>query len=40
MDEKANLLEERLIDFAVNVIEVVEALPDTRAGRHVAGQLE
>ena len=39
MDEKANLLEERLIDFAVKVIEVVEALPETRAGRHVAGQL-
>lgn len=32
-------LEERLVDFAVRVISVVEALPDTRAGKHVAGQL-
>lgn len=32
-------LEERLVNFAVRVIGVVEALPDTRAGRHVAGQL-
>ncbi len=32
-------LEERLIDFAVSVIGVAEALPDSRAGRHVAGQL-
>jgi len=32
-------LEERLIDFAVRVITVVEALPDTKAGRHIAGQL-
>lgn len=32
-------LEERLIDFAVLVISVVEALPNTRAGNHIAGQL-
>ena len=32
-------LEDRLIDFAVLVIPVVEALPDTRAGNHIAGQL-
>jgi four helix bundle protein len=32
-------LENRLIDFAVAVIAVVEALPGTRAGNHVAGQL-
>jgi four helix bundle protein len=32
-------LEERLIDFAVRVIAVVEALPATRAGNHVANQL-
>ena len=32
-------LEERLIDFAVRNIAVVEALPNTRAGNHVAGQL-
>lgn len=32
-------LEDRLIDFAVLVITVVEALPNTKAGNHVAGQL-
>ena len=32
-------LEERLIDFAVRVITVVEALPDSKAGRHISGQL-
>jgi len=30
---------ERLIDFEVRVGKVVDALPDTRMGRHVAGQL-
>jgi len=30
---------ERLMDFAVRVGKVVDALPDTRLGRHVAGQL-
>ncbi len=32
-------LEDRLVEFAVRVINVVESLPDTRAGKHVAGQL-
>ena len=32
-------LEDRLIDFAVRIINVVEALPNTRAGNHIAGQL-
>jgi len=32
-------LEDRLIDFAVSVIGVAEALPNTRAGNHVASQL-
>ncbi len=32
-------LEERLLDFAVNVIELTESLPNTRAGNHIAGQL-
>ena len=32
-------LQERLVDFAVRVIEVVEALPETKVGKHVAGQL-
>ena len=32
-------LEERLIDFAVDVINVVEALPNSKAGNHIANQL-
>jgi len=28
-----------LIDFAVSIIDVVETLPNTRAGNHIAGQL-
>ena len=32
-------LQERLIDFAVRVMNVVEALPNNRTGNHVAGQL-
>ena len=32
-------LEERLIEFAARVGKVVDALPDTRMGRHVGGQL-
>jgi len=37
-NEKYNL-EKRLIDFAVRIINVFEALPNTRAGNHIAGQL-
>ena len=32
-------LEERLIDFSVRIIDVVEALPNTKAGNHLGGQL-
>ncbi len=32
-------LAERLLEFAVRVGKVVDALPDTRLGRHVANQL-
>ena len=32
-------LEDRLITFAVRITNVVEALPTTRVGNHVAGQL-
>ena len=32
-------LAERLLNFAVRIGKVVDALPDTRLGRHVAGQL-
>jgi four helix bundle protein len=35
----ADELAERLLDFAVSIGRVVDALPDTRLGRHVAGQL-
>jgi len=36
---KPNELSERLWDFAARVGKMVDALPDTRLGRHVAGQL-
>ena len=32
-------LEDRLIDFAVRIIKLAEELPDTKAGRHIAGQI-
>jgi four helix bundle protein len=32
-------LEERLLEYAARVIRLVEKLPDSRAGNHVAGQL-
>jgi four helix bundle protein len=32
-------LEERLLEFGARVGAVVDSLPDTRLGRHVAGQL-
>jgi four helix bundle protein len=32
-------LEERLLEYAVRIIRLVDALPATRAGRHVADQL-
>ena len=32
-------LENRLIDFAVSIINVIEALPSSKAGNHIAGQL-
>ena len=37
--DKASEIEERLIDFAVRVIKVADALPKTPAGKHIAGQL-
>jgi four helix bundle protein len=36
---KPNDLEDRLVDFAVRAGKVVDALPDSRLGRHIAGQL-
>ncbi len=32
-------LEERLLDYSVRVVRVVEQLPNTRIGNHIAGQL-
>jgi four helix bundle protein len=32
-------LEDRLVDYACRMIDVVEALPNTRAGNYIAGQL-
>jgi len=32
-------LEDRLLEFAVQVIDFTEALPNTRAANHIAGQL-
>jgi four helix bundle protein len=32
-------LGDRLLDFAANVVEFIEALPNTRTGNHIANQL-
>ena len=32
-------LEDRLLEFAANIVELTELLPNTRAGNHIAGQL-
>ena len=37
--EKKYDIEERLVDFTCRMIDVVEALPNTRAGNYIAGQL-
>ena len=39
MAERTYDLEERLLEYAVRVVRLVEKLPNTRAGNHVAGQL-
>ena len=39
IDRRGEDLEDRLLDFAARVGKLVDALPDTRLGRHVAGQL-
>lgn len=36
---RANDLEERLIDFAVRIVNLSANLPKTPAGRHIAGQI-
>ena len=37
--DKPTDLEDGLVDFAVRIINVVEALPTSKAGNHIAGQL-
>ena len=32
-------LEDRLIEFAVKIIQLAESLPNTSAGRHISGQI-
>ena len=36
---KADELEERLIDFAVRIVNLSASLPKTPAGKHIAGQI-
>ena len=36
---RGDLLSERLLDFVGKVLKIVDALPKTVAGRHIAGQL-
>ncbi len=39
MTQKIFDLEDRLVEFSCRIIEVVEVLPNTRAGNYIAGQL-
>jgi four helix bundle protein len=39
LERKGADIEERLLEFAVRVGKAIDALPDTRLGRHIAGQL-
>ena len=39
MVERSRELENRLIDIAVRIINVIEALPNTKVGNHIGGQL-
>ncbi len=39
MSEKVYDLEDRLVDYTCRMIDVIEALPQTRAGNYIAGQL-
>ncbi len=39
MTQKIFDLEDRLIDFSCRIIEIVETLPNTKAGNYIAGQL-
>ncbi len=39
MTSRSDDLEERLLAFSVQILKIVEQLPSTRTGDHVAGQL-
>ena len=39
MNKKKYDLEERLLEYSVRIIKIVERLPNTRTGNHIAGQL-
>jgi len=39
MEQRKYDLEDRFVDFTCRMIDVVEALPKTRAGNYIAGQL-
>ena len=39
MKKQAYDLEERLLGYSVRIIKIIEQLPNTRTGNHVAGQL-
>lgn len=39
MESKKYDLEDRLVEYGCRMIDVVEALPSTRAGNYIAGQL-
>ena len=39
MTRRGDELSDRVLDFAARIGKLVDALPDTRMGRHVAGQL-
>ena len=37
--ELAEAMEERFLEFAARICSLVEALPDSKTGRHIAGQM-
>jgi four helix bundle protein len=39
MIERKYDLEDRLIDFAIRISDIVESLPNTKLGNHIGGQL-
>ena len=39
MNKKKYDLEDRLLEYSVKIIKIVEQLPNTRIGNHVSGQL-